>query len=319
MGESRRDRRHTTRMNPIRTGHPMQTLAERLATYATTLKHEDLPAEVVHRTKRIVMDTLGCAIGGYDSEPARMARDLAALVTSSRPATILCGGQKTSMDLAVFANGVAIRYLDFNDGYIGKGSGRPSDSIGALLSPAEVMRSSGRELIVATTLAYELFCRFCDVLEHKKFGFDHVVIGTIASVAGVARLLGLTGGTTIEAINLAVAPGLALNQTRVESVSNWKACGYANAHRNAMFAAQLAAAGMTGPAPIFEGRDGFFRAVSRQPFELAELGGRGRPFKIMECSTKRFALGQYAQTVAQAALDARVLVGDVREIAEVHV
>src|SRR5262249_37823045 len=139
--------------------------------------------------------------------------------------------------------------------------------IGALLSPAEVMRSSGRELIVATVLAYEIFCRFCDALEHKKFGFDHVVIGTIASLAGVARLLGLTRAQTIEAINLAGAPSLALNQTRVESVSNWKACGYANANRNAVFAAQLAAVGMTGPAPVFEGRDGFFRAVSREPFE----------------------------------------------------
>src|SRR5215813_11964781 len=297
----------------------MQTLAEQLATYATTLNYDDLPADVVHRTKRIVMDTLGCAIGGYDSEPARMARELAAEITSRQPASILCGGQKTSMDLAVFANGVAIRYLDYNDGYISKGSGHPSDSIGALLSPAEVMRSSGRDLILATVLAYEVFCRFCDALDHKKTGFDHVVIGSIASVAGVARLLGLTREQAVQAINLTVASGLALNQTRVETVSNWKACGYANANRNAVFAARLAQRGMTGPAPIFEGRDGFFRAVSHGPFELAEFGGRGKPFKIMECSTKRFALGQYAQTVAHAALEARALVADVREIAEVHV
>jgi 2-methylcitrate dehydratase len=297
----------------------MQTIAEQLAHYASTVKYEDLPAEVVHRTKRTIMDTLGCAIGGYDSDPARMARDLAGAITSSQPATILCSGQKTSMDLAVFANGVMIRYLDFNDGYISKGSGHPSDSIGALLSPAEVARAGGRELIVATVLAYEVFCRLCDVLENKKLGFDHVVMGGIASVAGAARLLGLTRQQMVEAINLTVAPGLALNQTRVENVSNWKACGYANANRNAVFAAQLAARGMSGPSPIFEGRDGFFRVVSRQPFELAEFGGRDQPFKIMECSTKRFALGQYAQTVVQAALEVRALVGDVREIAAVHV
>ena len=297
----------------------MQTIAERLAAYASTLKYEDLPADVVHRTRRIIMDTLGCAIGGYDSEPARMARELAGEVSSSRPATILCSGQKTSMDLAVFANGVAIRYLDYNDGYISKGSGHPSDSIGGLLSPAEVMHSGGRDLILATVLAYEVFCRFCDVLEHKKTGFDHVMIGGIATAAGVARLFGLTREQTVEAINLTVAPGLALNQTRVETVSNWKACAYANANRNAVFAARLAQCGMTGPSPIFEGRDGFFRAVSHGPFELAEFGGKDRPYKLMECSTKRFALGQYAQTVAHAALEARALAGDIREIAEVHV
>ena len=56
----------------------MPTIAEYLGTYATTLKYEDLPAEVVHQAKRLVLDTVGCAFGGYDSEPARIARDMAA-------------------------------------------------------------------------------------------------------------------------------------------------------------------------------------------------------------------------------------------------
>ena len=297
----------------------MQTIAANLAAYATALKYEDLPAEVVHRTKRIIMDTLGCAFGGYDSEPCRIVCEQAALISSSQPATILCSGRKTSVDLAVFANGVMIRYLDFNDGYISKGSGHPSDGIGALLSPAEVAHAGGRELIVATVIAYEVFCRLCDVLENKQLGVDHVTMGGIASVVGAARLLGLAPGQIVEAINLTVAPYVALNQTRVESVSKWKACGYANANRNAVFAAQLAARGMTGPAPAFEGRDAFFRVVSRKPFELSPFGGHGQPFKIMECSTKRFPLGQFSQTVVQAALEARALVGDVREIAEVHI
>ena len=66
-----------------------------------------------------------------------------------------------------------------------------------------------------------------------------------------------------------VAGNIALNQTRIGNVSNWKSCGYANANRNAIFAAQLAQRGMTGPSPIFEGRNGFFKIVSRKPFELA--------------------------------------------------
>ena len=137
----------------------MQTIAENLGAYASTLKYEDLPAEVIHQAKRIIVDTLGCAFGGYTSEPGKIARDLAGLVSSSQPATILCSGQKTSVDLAAFANDVMIRYLDFNDGYISKGSGHPSDSIAALLAAAEVAHAGGRELIVATVLAYEVFCR----------------------------------------------------------------------------------------------------------------------------------------------------------------
>jgi 2-methylcitrate dehydratase len=297
----------------------MQTIAENLGAYASTLKYEDLPADVIHQTKRTIVDTLSCAFGGYTSEPGRIARDLAGLVSSSVPATILCSGHKTSVDLAAFANDVMIRYLDFNDGYLSKGGGHPSDSIAALLSAAEVAHAGGRELIVATVLAYEVYCRICDAWSNKSCGIDHVTIGGMASVVGVARLLGLTRQQIIEAINITVAANVALNQTRVGNVSQWKACAYANASRNAIFAAQLAARGMTGPSPIFEGRDGFFRIVSRQPFELAPFGGNGRPFRIMHCHLKQFPLCNFAQTVVTAVLEARALVGDIQDIAEVHV
>lgn len=262
----------------------MQTIAERLGAYASTLTYEDLPAEVIRQVKRFIIDTLGCGFGGYSSETARIARDLAGSISSSQPATILFTGQKTSADLAAFANDVMIRYLDFNDGYITKGSGHPSDSIAALLSAAEVAHSGGRELIVATALSYEVFCRICDVWDNKRRGIDHATIGGIASTVGAARLLGLTQQQIIEAINLVVAANVALNQTRAGHVSKWKACGYANANRNAIFAAQIAARGMTGPSRVFEGRDGFFNVVSQQPFELAPFGGQGQPFRIMQLS-----------------------------------
>jgi len=297
----------------------MQTVAENLGTYASTLRYEDLPAEVVHQAKRLVLDTLGCAFGGYDSEPARIARDLAGTVSSTQPATVLCSGQKTSAELAAFANDVMMRYLDFNDGYISNGSGHPSDSIGALLTAAEIARASGRDLITATVLAYEVFCRICDAWDNKQSGIDHATMGAIASVAGAARLYRLTRERIIEAINLTVAANVALNQTRVGSISKWKACGYANANRNAIFAVQLAARGMSGPPRVFEGRDGFFKVASKAPFELAPFGGDGRPFRIMQCHVKQFPLGNFSQTVVTAVLEARKMVGDVRDIEEVHV
>ena len=168
-------------------------------------------------------------------------------------------------------------------------------------------------------LAYEVFCRICDAWDNKKSGIDHATMGAIASVAGAARLSGLTRQQIIEAINLTVAANVALNQTRIGSISKWKACGYANANRNAIFAVRLAARGMSGPSRVFEGRDGFFNVVSRAPFELAPFGGDGRPFRIMQCHVKQFPLGNFSQTVVNAALEARTLVDDVRDIKEVHV
>jgi 2-methylcitrate dehydratase len=295
-----------------------KTIAEQFSEYASSLRYEDLPDEVVHRTKCLIIDTLGCALGGLASDPVRIARELAANVTSKEPASLLCSGEKTSLDLAVFVNGTMIRHLDFNDGYTGKEAGHPSDSIAALLSAGEVAHADGRELISATVVVYEVFCRMCDTLNIKPLGFDHVTLGAMASVTGAARLLGLTPKQITEAVNLTVAANVALYQTRIGNVSMWKSCAYANASRNAIFAAQLAKRGMTGPSPVFEGRAGYFLGVSRQPFQVAPFGGGDQPFKIMECLIKKYPLGQYSQSVAEAALQAHAWI-DGAEIASVHI
>lgn len=298
----------------------MTTIAEQLAAYVAQLSYEALPGVVVQQAKRLIVDSVGCALGGYASEPARIARDIAGTVTSIQPATVMVSGQRTSPDLAAFANGVMIRFLDFNDGYTSIGeSGHPSDSIAAVLSAAEVMRRSGRDVIAATVLAYEVFCRVCDAADLKPLGFDHVTVGGMASTAAAAKLFGLREERIVEAFNLGIAPNIALYQTRIGNVSMWKGCAYANASRNAVFAAILAARGMTGPSPIFEGVGGYFKAVTRSPFALAVPGGRDHPYKIMECSIKRFPLGQYSQTVVQAALEVREKIRSAADIAEVQI
>jgi 2-methylcitrate dehydratase len=299
----------------------MTTLVEQLSRYAARLDYEALPAEVVHQAKRLIVDTVGCALGGYWSEPARIAREVASTVRSSEPVTLIGSGERTSLDLATFANGVMIRFLDFNDGYTSTGeSGHPSDSIAAVLSTAELRRRSGRDAIAATVLAYEVFCRVCDEVDLKPLGFDHVTVGGMASTAAAARLLGLDEAEIAQAFNLGIAPNVALYQTRIGNVSMWKGCAYANASRNAVFAAMLAARGMTGPSPVFEGVGGYFKAVTRKPFrEPFVLAHEGLGFKIMECSIKRFPLGQYSQTVVEAALQLRTRVQSPDDISEVSI
>ena len=76
---------------------------------------------------------------------------------------------------------------------------------------------------------------------------------------------------------------------------------------------------MTGPSQVFEGRDGFFNRINRKPFSLPKLGGGGEPFGMMRCFTKRFAVGQFSQTVVQAAVEARSSFADVSEIEEVNI
>jgi 2-methylcitrate dehydratase len=290
-----------------------------LSDYTAALTFESLPGEVVHHAKRMLIDTLGCAIGGFTSEPSQVAQALAGAVSSQQPATVLGSGQQTSLDLATFANGVMMRYLDFNDGYTSKESGHPSDAIAAVLSPAEVTHGSGQVVLTATVLAYEVFCRLCDAVCVRDRGFDHVTLGIIASTLGAAKVMGLSREHITQALNLSLAANLALYQTRVGDVSLWKGCAFANASRNAIFAVLLASHGLTGPAPIFEGRGGFFNAVSHEPFVLAPFGSRDQPFKIMECSIKHFPLGLYSQTVADAVLEVRQQLPHLEDIQEITI
>jgi len=293
------------------------SVAETLADFAVKLRYEDLPQEVIRTLKRTTLDTIGCAIGGYEAEPSRIARRLASRVSATPAATVLCSGVKTSHDLAVFANGVMIRYLDFNDGYITpKGGGHPSDTIAALLSSAEIAGSSGRDLIVATALSYEVFCKVADVLDSRGLGLDQSTILGLASLVGASRLMGLNKGQIVHAIGITVGGNTAINQGRVGTLSNWKDFASAEASRKAIFSAQLAQAGMTGPSEVFEGRLGFFNTISHQAFTLPPLG---EPFGTMKAFTKRFPLGQYSQTVAEGAAQVRSFLTSVDEIDEVNI
>ena len=146
-------------------GSGQMSLAETLARYATELRYEDLPEDVIRIARRTILDTIGCAFGGYSAGPSKIAIRLASDVSSKQPATVLISGIKTSPDLAVFADGVMIRYLDFNDAFVSltHGAGHPSDTLAALLTSAELTARSGRDLVTATVLAYEVFCKVADV------------------------------------------------------------------------------------------------------------------------------------------------------------
>ena len=103
------------------------------------------------------MDTVGCALGGAESPPAKIARAAASEITSAVPSTVLISGQKTSPDLAAFANGVMIRYLDFNDTYAGSPTCHPSDLLAPVLAVVDAKHGDGKDVILGTVLGYEVF------------------------------------------------------------------------------------------------------------------------------------------------------------------
>jgi 2-methylcitrate dehydratase len=299
-----------------------QTLAGRLAAYADGLTFDKLTKEAVHETKRRFIDSFATAIGAMPSEAYTIAQKCAARVSSTPGASVLAGG-RSSIEWATFVNGLLIRYLDFNDTYLSKEPAHPSDNLAAVLAVGEATSAGGRDLITAAVLAYEIQCRFCDAASLRKHGVDHVTYGAISSAVAAAKLMKLDEPRIAHTVGLAGVCNVALRQTRSGELSMWKGCAFANAARNGVFAATLAADGMTGPAPIFEGDLGFFKLVARETFDPAPFGaefGNTDGFMINKTYIKFWPAEYHSQSAIDAALQLRAdLKGDVSQVKEIDI
>ncbi len=287
-----------------------QTLARRLARYSRELKNRRLPSKTVHEVKRRLIDAFGCALGGWTATPAQIARDTAQSVRCHLGSTLLGTAWKTTPDLAAFANGTAVRFLDYNDTYLSKEPAHPSDNIAAALAVSEVAGEGGKRLIEAILLGYEVQCRLCDAAALRPRGWDHVVFGAFSTALVAAKLWRLSETKTCHALGLSGTSNYALRQTRVGELSMWKAAAFANTAKNGLFAVSLARLGMTGPAPIFEGEKGMMQIVSGS-FDLPALPLEG-PFKILETYIKYYPVEYHAQSAVEATLGLREQLKDVK-------
>ncbi len=249
----------------------MDETTRRFAAFCTTLGYADLSSNAIHAARRLMVDTVGCAVGGYHSEPARIARRLAARTVSSPPGTVWGSGSASSLEAAAFANGVMVRYLDFNDTYMSVEVGHPSDFIPAILAAAESVGASGKQAILAIVTGCEVFASLADACNLFRKGFDHGLYIGLGAAAGAAQVLGLDEEQTGNAIALACTASVPLRQTRSGALTMWKGCAAPAAAKDGLFAALLAMEGMTGPSAAFEGRHGLWDQVTGR-FDPAPLG-----------------------------------------------
>jgi 2-methylcitrate dehydratase len=289
----------------------MDASISRIADYASTLGYQDLPAEVVHESKRRLIDTVGCALGAFDDEPSRIARTLASRVEVPGGARVFGTGQRALPELAAFANGVMARYLDGNDVF--PGGGHPSDVIPAVLAAVDVAGADGPAAITAIVLAYEIYGQLFRAARMRDRGLDHVFYTAVASAVGAARVLGLDRARIAQAVALAVTPNIALHATRRGELSMWKGVAAGNAARG-VFATLLAARGMTGPDKAIDGSHGLRELLGN--FELGEFGGGGRPFQLPRSDFKFFLTEFHSQSPVTAAIELRrqVAVEDIEAV-----
>jgi 2-methylcitrate dehydratase len=305
-----------SRLAWAQTVHP---LAERLAVYADSLGYDDLDDATVERVKMHFIDSLGCGLAAFDEKPVRICRDVV-LASGGGGATVIGTNRRAAPDLATFANCAAFRYLDLNDAYVARVTGHPSDTIAACLAVAEAERVSAAELVTAIVLAYEINCRLIDAFDISTRGWDVPVFTLPAVALATGKLMKLPPDRLAQAVNLSLNDHIPMGQTRTQTLSDWKGIADAEAGRNGVFAAMLARGGLTGPAPIFEGRLGFFKLIAGPAdVDIDAFGRRGAPFRIHQCGMKTYPAHISAQTTVPASVSLAKEIGNLDRIVAIEI
>jgi 2-methylcitrate dehydratase len=283
-----------------------QTMVQQVAAFTAAADWEMLSDAAREALKLRILDAVGCAIGALGSSVLASVR-AEVKEMGGRQLCTLFGGGRTAPDRAAFFNGAAIRYLDFNDAYLAPGETcHPSDNLSAVLAAVEYVGGSGRDLLAALAVAYQVQCRLSDVAPVRARGFDHVTQGAYAAAAGAARGLGLDPPQAGHAIAIAGTAFNALRVTRTGALSNWKGLAYPNVAFGALHAALLARHGITGPAEVFEGNKGFMDAIAG-PFEVD--WSREDLEKVRETVVKRYNAEIHSQSTLEAILELRAQAG----------
>jgi 2-methylcitrate dehydratase len=291
----------------------MDAVTDKIANYAASARFDHLTAEAAHAATQRLIDSIGCAVGAHDCEPVLIGRRLAKGQTPGKySGRVLCFGDNLPAESAAFINTAMIRNFDFNDRYPG---GHPSDCLGALFALAGSIQVDGKSFLTSMIVVYEIFARLSDATTLSRRGWDQGYAIGIATAAGVCNLLKLSADVTAHAVGIAATSNLPLRVTRSGELTPWKNVATAYAARNGLFAALLAAEGMSGPGSAFEGRNGLWEKVTG-PFDLAPFPDEGGVYLTPRVQLKYWPIETNGQAAVWAALElrAKTKLNELREI-----
>ena len=304
---------------------PSKTAIARLAAWLTALRAEDFPHAAVARAKLLLLDTLGCGFAAGNDDTARAV--LAALdgLGGAPQCTVLGHPRKLGAPNAVLANGTLIRVLDLNDYVLGAHpqsgarGGHPSDNIPVALAAAELAGASGRDVLAAIVLAYELYGRGKALMVADSI-WDGISVSGLVGPAVAGWLMRLPTERLAAAIALGAARTATPVAVREGHISAAKSIANALIAQDGMQAALLAAAGVTGPLDVLEAERGLNAVFPHGPagdILAAPLADDGFIFHTAIKAYPCFAGGQSA-VAAALALNARVG-GDVARLKTIRV
>ncbi|MGP9845308.1 MmgE/PrpD family protein [Brachybacterium sp. 107] len=221
------------------------------------------PVEVETEVQEMIInrliDNASVAVASLNRAPIVSARSQALshpVATGGSGASIVGITEKSSPEWAAWANGVAVRELDYHDTFLAAEYSHPGDNIPPILAVGEHAGSSGHDLVRAVATGYELQVDLVRAISLHAHKIDHVAHLGPSAAAGIGTLLGLDTETVFQAIGQALHTTTATRQSRKGEISTWKAHAPAFAGKMAVESVDRAMRGQTSPVPIYEGEDG---------------------------------------------------------------
>ncbi len=282
------------------------------------------PVEVTPAVEAMVInriiDNASVSAASVIRRPVTVARTQAQAHRTQRGATVFGIDGTYSPEWAAWANGVAVRELDFHDTFLAAEYSHPGDNIPALVAVAQQLDVRGSDLIRGIATAYEVqmdLVRGICLHEHK---IDHVAHLGPSVAAGLGTMLRLDPETIYAAVGQALHLTTATRQSRKGLISSWKAYAPALAGKVAIEAVDRAMRGEGSPAPIWEGEDGVIAWLLSGPEHTYQvpLPGPGEPkVAILDSYTKEHSAEYQSQAPIDLARRMRSRIGDLDQIATI--
>ena len=281
-----------------------------------------LSQEVTDMLINRIIDNAGVAIASLERAPVRCARDQAMAHPHPKGALIFgCPqNQRFMANWSAYANGVAVRELDFHDTFLAEDYSHPADNIPPILAVAQQANKDGPALLKALASAYEIHIALVKAICLHKHKIDHIAHLCPAGTAGIGALLAMEPDKLYQAINQAVHVSFTTRQSRKGAISSWKAYAPAHAGKLAIEAVDRALRGEKSPSPIYEGADSVIAWLLDGPeaeykVELPKAGEKKQA--ILESYTKEYSAEYQAQALIDLAFDIRKEIKDLDLIKEI--
>jgi 2-methylcitrate dehydratase len=280
-------------------------VVEQLAAWVLATRAHDLSQAAVRQAKLLLLDTIGCGFAALSEQSARALLEVVETSGGAPQCTVIGQARRTSAPNATLANGALVRILDFNDYVNARGGdlgGHPSDNIPVALAAGELSGASGREVIAAVVLGYEIFGR-CKELMERDSAWDGVTVSGLAAPAMAGRLMGLDRGRLAHAIALSAARAATSTAVRFGDISAAKSIANALVAQNGVQAALLAERGITGPLDLFENPRGMREVFCKGDAAAALTAPLPAESYIMAANVKAFPCLATGQSVVAAGIE----------------